>query len=212
MGSSGDRGSDGRGDGRGDALPGQGTSITGRGSATTVRLHDLAVDADAALRAQVAALAGVPADAVRTGRLCPACGSSAHGRPWARVTGRAESIGLRNRVESDAGIGVSLSRSGPHLLTAVHLGGGIGVDIEEIAAVDARWDPSLVLAPGEEHLARTAEDRARLWAGKEAVLKLLGTGLRTPMPEVRLADVDVRQVAAPSGFVAAVALPAGPPG
>jgi len=233
----------GRGDGRGDALPGRGASITGRwtsitgrgmtiagrGTTATVRLHDVTVDADAALRAQVAALAGVPADAVRTGRLCPACGSSAHGRPWARVTGRAESTGggNGNGAEGGAEIGVSLSRSGPHLLTAVRLGivngaggaagarggigadTGIGVDIEEIAAVDARWDPSLVLAPGEEHLARTAEGRARMWAGKEAVLKLLGTGLRTPMPEIALADFDVRQVAAPPGFVAAIALPAG---
>ncbi|GAA1328647.1 hypothetical protein GCM10009592_16840 [Brachybacterium rhamnosum] len=182
-----------------------------------VRLLPVATDADRALRAQVADLltdagadvAGVPARRitaadVRTGRLCPACGSSAHGPPWARVAGQADGDGVR--------IGVSLSRSGPHLLTAVHLGGGIGVDIEEIAAVDARWDPSLVLAPGEEHLARTSEGRARLWAGKEAVLKLLGTGLRTPMPDVRLADVDVRRIAAPPGFVAAIALPGGPPG
>ncbi|MCW1804330.1 4'-phosphopantetheinyl transferase family protein [Brachybacterium squillarum] len=137
----------------------------------------------------------VTAADVRTGRMCPACGSSVHGRPWARVPGH------------DGEIGVSLSRSGPHLLTAVRLGGGVGADVESIAAVDAGWDPGLVLAPGEEHLARTPEARARLWAGKEAVLKLLGAGLRTPMSEVRLADFDVRPVASPPGFVAAVALP-----
>ncbi|GAB4094867.1 hypothetical protein GCM10028787_03420 [Brachybacterium horti] len=186
-----------------------GVGPAGPAPSVHVRLLPVATDADRALRAQVAALLGgagaggpaggiTPAD-VRTGRLCPACGSSSHGRPWVRVTGLA------------GGCGVSLSRSGAHLLTAVHLGGGIGVDIEEIAAVDARWDPSLVLAPGEEHLARTSVGRARLWAGKEAVLKLLGTGLRTPMPEVALTDHDVRPVAAPPGFVAAIALPGGPP-
>lgn len=198
------------------------------GPAPSVHVHLLPVtdDADAALRAQVAALlsgggadgragdGGVEVDPragddtsdsegtavevtaadVRTGRMCPACGSSVHGRPWARVPGH------------DGEIGVSLSRSGPHLLTAVRLGGGVGADVESIAAVDAGWDPGLVLAPGEEDLARTPEARARLWAGKEAVLKLLGAGLRTPMSEVRLADFDVRPVASPPGFVAAVAL------
>lgn len=197
-----------------------------------VRLLPATDDADAALRAQVAALlsgggaggragaagrsgdGGVEVDPragddtsdsegtavevtaadARTGRMCPACGSSVHGRPWARVPGHGGEIG------------VSLSRSGPHLLTAVRLGGGVGADVESIAAVDAGWDPGLVLAPGEEHLARTPEARARLWAGKEAVLKLLGTGLRTPMSEVRLVDFDVRPVASPPGFVAAVAL------
>ena len=40
--------------------------------------------------------------------------------------------------------------------------------------MDRRWDPDLVLAPGER--ADAAEAQARLWARKEAVLKACGVG------------------------------------
>ena len=194
-----------------------------------LRLHPVTADADRALAAHVADVVGVQPDEIRVGRHCPACGAVSHGRPWARVVGTADrSTGTRGRADGGAGtwgatdgratawrgaatstrpvLGVSLSRSGPHLLTAVRVGGGIGVDLEEIAAVDRGWDPALVLHPAEASQDRTAEDRARLWAGKEAVLKLLGTGLRTPMPEVRLAEHDLREAEAPDGFVILVAL------
>ena len=194
-----------------------------------LRLHPVTADADRALAAHVADVVGVQPDEIRVGRHCPACGAVSHGRPWARVVGTADggaetpggadgSAGTRGRADGRATagrgaatsprpvLGVSLSRSGPHLLTAVRVGGGIGVDLEEIAAVDRGWDPALVLHPAEASQDRTAEDRARLWAGKEAVLKLLGTGLRTPMPEVRLAEHDLREAEAPDGFVILVAL------
>ena len=187
--------------------------------ADLLRLHPVTADADRALAAHVADVVGVQPDEIRVGRHCPACGAVSHGRPWARVVGTADgSAGTRDRADGRATagrgaatstrpvLGVSLSRSGPHLLTAVRVGGGIGVDLEEAAAVDRGWDPSLVLHPAEAGQDRTAEDRARLWAGKEAVLKLLGTGLRTPMPEVRLAEHDLREAEAPDGFVILVAL------
>ncbi|WME22177.1 4'-phosphopantetheinyl transferase family protein [Brachybacterium sp. GU-2] len=187
-------------------------------SGADLRLHPVTADADRALAAHVADVVGVQPDELRVGRHCPACGSSAHGRPWARVVGTADGgAGTWGRADGRATagrgaatsprpvLGVSLSRSGPHLLTAVRLGGGLGVDLEEIAAVDRGWDPSLVLHPAEAGQDRSAEERARLWAGKEAVLKLLGTGLRTPMPEVRLADHDLREAEAPEGFVILVA-------
>lgn len=194
-----------------------------------LRLHPVTADADRALAAHVADVVGVQPDEIRVGRHCPACGAVSHGRPWARVVGTADGgaetpggadggAGTRGRADGRATagrgaatsprpvLGVSLSRSGPHLLTAVRVGGGIGVDLEEAAAVDRGWDPALVLHPAEAGQDRTAEDRARLWAGKEAVLKLLGTGLRTPMPEVRLAEHDLREAEAPDGFVILVAL------
>lgn len=197
--------------------------------ADLLRLHPVTADADRALAAHVADVVGVQPDEIRVGRHCPACGAVSHGRPWARVVGTADGgaetpggadggAGTRGRADGRATagrgaatstrpvLGVSLSRSGPHLLTAVRVGGGIGVDLEEAAAVDRGWDPSLVLHPAEAGQDRTAEDRARLWAGKEAVLKLLGTGLRTPMPEVRLAEHDLREAEAPDGFVILVAL------
>jgi len=178
-----------------------------------LRLHPVAADADRALAAHVAEVLGTSVDAVRVGRHCPACGSSAHGRPWAQVMDGTDGrvAAARTSVMAPRSmLGVSISRSGAHLLPAVRLGGEIGADIEEIAAVDAGWDPSLVLHPTEAGLDRTAEQRARLWAGKEAVLKLAGTGLRTPMTRVRLADHDVHEGAAPAGFVVQVALGRGP--
>ena len=187
-------------------------------SGADLRLHPVTADADRALAAHVADVVGVQPDEIRVGRHCPACGAVSHGRPWARVEGTADGgtgAPCRTDGRATAGrgaatsphpvLGVSLSRSGPHLLTAVRVGGGIGVDLEEIAAVDRGWDPSLVLHPAEAGQDRSAEERARLWAGKEAVLKLLGTGLRTAMPEVRLADHDLREAEAPEGFVILVA-------
>ena len=69
---------------------------------------------------------------------------------------------------------VSLSRSGPHLVTVI-ADRPVGVDVEA-AAIDVH--PALVLAPGE-----TGDLARALGCGKEAVLKLRGTGL---------SDSDVR--------------------
>lgn len=157
-----------------------------------VRLHRAEEDADAILRARVAHLLGLAAADVLTGRACPRCGSSAHGRPWARGGG--------------AEVFVSLSRCGEHLLTAVSADGPVGVDLEEIAAVERGWDPQLVLHPSERAAAQRADrqERAVLWARKEAVLKALGTGLATPMESVRLAEHHVVDLPAPPGHVAAL--------
>ena len=90
---------------------------------------------------------------------------------------------------------VSLSRSGPHLVTVI-ADRPVGVDVEA-AAIDVH--PALVLALGEKG------DLARAWVRKEAVLKLRGTGLSTPMSEVVLADESWRDLPSPEGYVAAVA-------
>lgn len=151
-----------------------------------LRWHRRPSSNDAALRVHLAELH--PSTVVLTGRLCPACGSDAHGRPWARPAD-----GTSRHV--------SLSRCGEHVLTAIapH---PVGVDVESVAAVAASWDPALVLHPGEG--AVTPAERAAAWCGKEAVLKALGTGLRTPMSRVRLADWDVVDLDAPAGLAAAV--------
>lgn len=158
-----------------------------------VHLHRAEEDADALLRTRIAHLLGLdPAD-VLTGRACPRCGSSAHGRPWARAGG----------VE----VFVSLSRCGEHLLTAVSVDGPVGVDIEAIAAVERGWDPLVVLHPSERAASERAAwpERAALWARKEALLKALGTGLATPMEAVQLDAHHVVDLPAPPGHVAALA-------
>lgn len=111
-------------------------------------------------------------------------------------------------------VAVSVSRSGPHLLTAVSGdagAGAIGVDVELVAAVASRWDPGVVLAPGEgADVGATSEERAAIWVAKEAVLKAWGVGLTRPMTSFRLADlagsVELTQLPAPPGHAAAIAL------
>ncbi|MGO3507150.1 MAG: 4'-phosphopantetheinyl transferase family protein, partial [Brachybacterium tyrofermentans] len=182
----------------------------------TVHFHAVEQDADDILRARIADLLGAAtstlgssdadadadadagagahaAAAIHVGRLCPRCGSAAHGRPWARVAALSTPIG------------VSLSRSGPHLATACRAGGPIGVDIEEIRVVASRWDEALVAHPSERGLATTALEQARMWSRKEAVLKARGTGLAVPMAQIVLAEHEVIDVPAPPGYVAAVA-------
>lgn len=144
-----------------------------------VHWHASTTSAADALAAHARLLRGP--GAVSSGRLCPACGSGEHGRPWLR--------------HDDRSLHVSLSRSGPHLVTVI-ADRPVGVDVET-EAIDL--DPALVLAPGE------AGDVARTWARKEAVLKLRGTGLATAMSEVVLADERWRDLPAPAGYVAAVA-------
>ena len=158
-----------------------------------LRWHPADVGGDAALASHIGDVLGD--GAVSTGRLCPSCGSPDHGRPWARHEGRD--------------LHVSLSRAGPHLLTAVSLVSAgvsaVGVDVESVTGVESRWAADLVLARGE--VADESLARARVWAAKEAILKAYGVGLARPMTEVNLAtfDGELVDVPAPDGFVAALA-------
>ncbi|WP_114201841.1 4'-phosphopantetheinyl transferase family protein [Janibacter anophelis] len=147
---------------------------------------------------------------LETGRHCPTCGSDAHGRPWVRLPDGTTPH-------------VSLSRCGDHLVTVV-ADHPVGVDVESIAAVSARWDPTLVLHPSEaahdlkEMRPRAhdlkemrtpgtqAQERAATWCHKEAILKALGTGLTTPMSEIRVADWEVADIPAPQGCWASTAI------
>ena len=157
-------------------------------------LHRAEEDADAILRDRVAALLELPPTDILVGRSCPRCGSSEHGRPWARARGRRDEVP------------VSLTRCGEHLMTAVDAPGTgrLGIDLEAVAAVSRGWDPTLVLHPSEPD-PHAPEERAAVWARKEAVLKALGTGLATEMSALRLGDFAVRDLPAPPGLVAALA-------
>jgi 4'-phosphopantetheinyl transferase len=155
-----------------------------------VAWHPSSYDADEVLRAHVAAILGRPISEIRGGRLCPTCGSHGHGRPWV------------------SGAYASLSRSGPHLLTAVSVERAVGVDVESVDAVTRHWSPGDVLHRGER--ADTPAERARTWCAKEALLKLRGTGLLVPMTDVRLEEHQVLELEAPDGFRAALALGVGP--
>ena len=147
-------------------------------------------DADAVLRSLIAAELG-PGE-IGTGRLCPVCGASDHGRPWASHDGIA--------------VPVSLARAGAHLLVAVEPGAtAVGIDVESADELERSW-PTTVLAIGES--ATTTEERLALWVAKEAILKAEGFGLSLPLDQVVVADFDgeLSVVAAPDGYRAALAL------
>lgn len=154
-----------------------------------VAWHAASLGATAALETHARSLLGP--GAVTSGRLCPACGGDGHGRPWLRHPGRP--------------VHASLSRSGPHLVTAI-AEEPVGVDVE-VAALGIL--PELVLAPGESG-DLDPRDLARTWARKEAILKARGTGLATPMSSVLLAAERWWDLTAPEGYVAALALAATP--
>ena len=99
---------------------------------------------------------------------------------------------------------VSITRAGEHLLTAVAPEAvAVGIDIE---AIDRDWPLAEMLAPTES--AGTGAEMARLWAAKEAILKVYGTGLARPMTEVtvRWFPGVLEYLDAPDGYAVAVAL------
>lgn len=148
--------------------------------------------ADSALGAH--ALDFVGPGAIRVGRICPACGSDQHGRPWLR--------------HNDRRLAASLSRSGPHVVTVIaDRPTGLGVDVEHIADVAGRVSPDQVRHP-DDPPTPDAESLTRMWVAKEAILKAEGTGLRTQLTEIPVVQstITLVSVAAPPGFVAAVAL------
>lgn len=138
-----------------------------------------------ALLAAVASATGVEPVRVRAGRVCPHCGATDHGRPWAEVDGSA--------------VGVSLARTTG--LVALAVGPpGIGVDLERVSRVAA--SPLDAFTPGEFARSSDAADRAACWAVKEAVLKRDGRGLRVDPTRV---DVDLgRGTATLDGVVQSV--------
>lgn len=159
-------------------------------------------------------LAALGPGTVDVGHLCPLCGSSVHGRPWARhappvpdlPTRPATGSVLAGASSAVREVFVSVSRAAGYAVTALSLRGPVGVDVEVVADVDRGWDPALVLAPGER--AGTPAERAWCWAAKEAGLKRRGTGLTTPMTQVRLADEgELHRIPAPDGLVAVLAPP-----
>ncbi|WP_439691762.1 4'-phosphopantetheinyl transferase family protein [Curtobacterium sp. SP.BCo] len=139
-----------------------------------------------ALLAAVASATGVDVAAVRAGRVCPRCGGTDHGRPWATVDGSA--------------VGVSLARTTGVVALAVGPG-ELGVDVEGVARVAAHPLDAFT----ERELDRAAGDPRRiaaLWAAKEAVLKRDGRALRVDPRSVEV-DPD-RSVAVLDGVEQAV--------
>ncbi|MEZ2391027.1 4'-phosphopantetheinyl transferase superfamily protein [bacterium RCC_150] len=126
-----------------------------------------------------ASLLGVPASGLQAAYACPVCGSGpdiVHGQPGYLLDG------------GPAPLLLSASRaSGWVLLAAVvrpEAGLRLGVDLESGARTEFRGFDNVALSPREKrHLdamepERRGFERVRLWARKEAWLKMTGEGLR----------------------------------
>lgn len=170
-----------------------------------------------ALRRFAAELLGVPAADLTAAYDCPECGpGSAHGRPGYALRGDPVPLLL------------SLSRSAGWILMAAVAdpspGLRLGVDVQDPAGTDFSGFDALVLGAAEQASLRglaAAEllaGRARLWARKEAWLKVCGTGLRTAPDTVEvlehpgIRDLPPAESGLPAHFAAAVALACVPKG
>jgi 4'-phosphopantetheinyl transferase len=111
-----------------------------------------------------------PAD-VKLDRTCPDCD---------RPHGKVRLAGGGSDIE------VSVSHSGDWVVVAAYRGRSIGVDVEEVNhGLDHLSLAALAMTDAETARLRDELDRAgtftTLWARKEAVVKALGEGLRTPL-------------------------------
>ncbi|MCX2747401.1 4'-phosphopantetheinyl transferase superfamily protein [Arthrobacter sp. MI7-26] len=164
-----------------------------------------------------AALLGVPASKLQAAYDCPECGAGpdiAHGRPGYLLDG------------GPAPLVLSASRASGWVLFAavVHPEPGLrlGADLESAAGTEfAGFDHVALTAHERHHLdaldaSHRALERARLWARKEAWLKMTSVGLRVEpnsldvLERPGLWDVELPASAdsqdLPAGLAAAVAL------
>jgi 4'-phosphopantetheinyl transferase len=164
-----------------------------------------------------AALLGFPPSALTANYACPDCGSGAglsHGRPGYTLDGGTAPLLLS-----------AARASGWILLAAVmepSVGLELGVDLEDAAGTGFPGFDDVALTPREKAWAdalpavQRAREKARLWARKEAWLKMTGQGLRVAPNGLDVLDRDgIVDVPLPSrvgvwpvphGLVAAVAL------
>ncbi|AXJ10667.1 4'-phosphopantetheinyl transferase superfamily protein [Arthrobacter sp. PM3] len=192
-----------------------------RAQAMAARTREDFLAGRVAQRRFAAGLLGVEASDLTACYSCPRCGTGAeisHGRPGYLLRG------------APAPLLLSLSRAAGWTLLAGVVdpdpGLRLGIDAEDPARTDFEGFDAVVLTPAEQadlaglHGAALLRGRARLWARKEAWLKMTGTGLRTapntvdvrqdgqdgPAGRPGLRDLPGSETGLPAELVAAVAL------
>ncbi|MBP1136856.1 4'-phosphopantetheinyl transferase [Arthrobacter sp. PvP023] len=184
-----------------------------RARAMVPRTRDDFLAGRLAQRMLAAELLGVRARDLAARYSCPQCGTGpdvSHGRPGYTLDGVPVPLLL------------SLSRAaGWTLLAALKSpapGQRLGVDVEDPTRMEFGGFDAVALTPAERQavalLRGTAllRERARLWARKEAFLKMTGEGLRRPPETLDVLDLaGIRDLASaesglPDHLVAAVAL------
>ncbi len=161
----------------------------------------------------VAGLLAVRPERLAASYRCPACGSGPavnHGRPGYLLDG------------VPAPVAFSASRAAGWTVLAAMVetvpGFRVGVDIEDPERTGFAGFTALALTPAEQrtvrHLSGSAllAERARLWARKEAWLKMTGEGLRTApsavdvLERAGVQDLPPAETGLPPGLAAAVAM------
>jgi 4'-phosphopantetheinyl transferase len=99
-------------------------------------------------------------------RACPDC---------ARPHGKVRLVGPRSGWE------LSVTHSGDLVGVAVSTVAPLGLDVEEVRAIDVDSMAALVLTPDEYRAGMSPIDFLRYWTRKEAVVKSTGDGLRQPL-------------------------------
>jgi 4'-phosphopantetheinyl transferase len=151
-----------------------------------------------AQRLFAAELLGVHANDLAAFYSCPQCGSGAavsHGTPGYTLAGRPAPLVL------------SLSRAaGWTLLAAVvapEPGQRLGIDVADPLLMDFEGFDAVALTPAEREALATLDskallrERARLWARKEAFLKMTGEGLRRPPETLEVLNLQGARDLAP---------------
>ncbi|SDK51224.1 4'-phosphopantetheinyl transferase superfamily protein [Arthrobacter sp. ok362] len=189
-----------------------------RARAMTPRTRQNFLAGRLAQRRFAAGLLGVQASDLTAWYSCPRCGTGAdisHGKPAYLLRGEAVPLLL------------SLSRAAGWTLLAGLVdpdpGQRLGIDVEDPARADFDGFDDVVLTAAEQlHLAGLGgisllRGRARLWARKEAWLKMLGTGLQTAPDTLDvlgtnvdghagLRDLTPAETGLPADLVAAIAV------
>lgn len=182
-----------------------------RSAAMAPAVRDMFLAGRLVQRRFAAELLGVPAGHLTASYHCPRCGPDAgHGRPGYALAG------------GPAPLALSLSRAaGWTLLAAVTdpaPGFRLGIDVEDPARTGFAGFAGVALTAAEQRAVAPLQGdallaaRARLWARKEAWLKMTGEGLRTAPAGLDvtalpgLADLAPARSGLPARLAAAVAL------